>query len=79
MLNSQDHGNSRFSKVIKTEPLTGAFQRRPFFIIIYFNFKWVFARWQWYYNKTQHTNNTLILIHDLPIFMSNIYGNSGKV
>jgi hypothetical protein len=25
-------------------------------IIIYFNFKWVFTRWQWYYNKTQHTN-----------------------
>jgi hypothetical protein len=20
--------------------------------------KWVFNRWQWYYNKTQHTNNT---------------------
>jgi hypothetical protein len=28
------------------------------FIIIYFNCKWVFTRWQWYYNKTQHTNNT---------------------
>jgi hypothetical protein len=27
-------------------------------IIIYFNCKWVFTRWQWYYNKTQHTNNT---------------------
>jgi hypothetical protein len=27
-------------------------------IIIYFNCKYVFTRWQWYYNKTQHTNNT---------------------
>jgi hypothetical protein len=26
--------------------------------IISFNCKWVFTRWQWYYNKTQHTNNT---------------------
>jgi hypothetical protein len=24
-------------------------------IIIYLNCKWVFTRWQWYYNKTQHT------------------------
>jgi hypothetical protein len=23
-------------------------------IIIYFNCKWAFNRWQWYYNKTQH-------------------------
>jgi hypothetical protein len=29
-------------------------------IIIYFNCKWVFIRWQWYYNKTQQTNNTTI-------------------
>jgi hypothetical protein len=27
---------------------------------IYFNCKWVFTRWQWYYNKTQHTNNKTI-------------------
>jgi hypothetical protein len=27
-------------------------------IIIYLNYKWVFTRWQCYYNKTQHTNNT---------------------
>jgi hypothetical protein len=27
-------------------------------IIIYFNFKLGFIPWQWYYNKTQHTNNT---------------------
>jgi hypothetical protein len=26
-------------------------------IIIYFYCKLVFTRWQWYYNKTQHTNN----------------------
>jgi hypothetical protein len=26
--------------------------------IFIFNCKWVFTRWQWYYNKTQHTNNT---------------------
>jgi hypothetical protein len=25
---------------------------------IYFNCKWVFTWWQWYYSKTQHTNNT---------------------
>jgi hypothetical protein len=25
---------------------------------IYFNCKWVFTLWKWYYNKTQHTNNT---------------------
>jgi hypothetical protein len=24
-------------------------------IITYFNCKWGFTRWQWYYNKTQHT------------------------
>jgi hypothetical protein len=24
-------------------------------IIIYLNCKWVFTRWQWYYNKTHHT------------------------
>jgi hypothetical protein len=23
----------------------------------YLNCRWVFARWQWYYSKTQHTNN----------------------
>jgi hypothetical protein len=28
-----------------------------FFIIIYLNCKWVFTRWQWYYNKTQHTTH----------------------
>jgi hypothetical protein len=27
-------------------------------IFIYFNCKWSFTRWQCYYNKTQHTNNT---------------------
>jgi hypothetical protein len=27
-------------------------------IIIYLNCKWVSTRWHWYYNKTQHTNNT---------------------
>jgi amino acid permease len=27
-------------------------------IIIYFKCKWVFTLWRWYYNKTQHTNNT---------------------
>jgi hypothetical protein len=31
-----------------------------FIISIYFNCKCVFSRWQWYYNKTQHTNNTTI-------------------
>jgi hypothetical protein len=25
------------------------------YIVIYFSCKWIFARWQWYYNKTQHT------------------------
>jgi hypothetical protein len=25
-------------------------------LFIYVNCKWVFIRWQWYYNKTQHTN-----------------------
>jgi hypothetical protein len=30
-----------------------------FFIsFIYLNWKCVFTGWQWYYNKTQHTNNT---------------------
>jgi hypothetical protein len=33
------------------------YQTKFFFIIIYFNCKWVFTRWKWYYNKTQHTNN----------------------
>jgi hypothetical protein len=28
------------------------------FLIIYFNCKLIFARCQWHYNKTQHTNNT---------------------
>jgi hypothetical protein len=28
------------------------------YLFIYFICKWVFTRWQWYYNKTQHTNNT---------------------
>jgi hypothetical protein len=27
-------------------------------IIIYLKWKWVFTLWQWYHNKTQHTNNT---------------------
>jgi hypothetical protein len=27
-------------------------------IIIYFNCKCVFTRWKWYYDKTQHANNT---------------------
>jgi hypothetical protein len=27
-------------------------------IIIHLNCKLVFTRWQWYYNKTQHINNT---------------------
>jgi hypothetical protein len=27
-------------------------------VIIYLNCKCVFIRWHWYYNKTQHTNNT---------------------
>jgi hypothetical protein len=27
-------------------------------ISIYLNCKWDFPRWQWYYNRTQHTNNT---------------------
>jgi hypothetical protein len=26
------------------------------YLFIYLNCKWVFTRWQWYYNKTQHTN-----------------------
>jgi hypothetical protein len=31
----------------------------PFvFYYYYLNCKWVFNLWQWYYNKTQHTNNT---------------------
>jgi hypothetical protein len=30
-----------------------------FIIIILFNCKWVFTQWQWYYSKTEHTNNTL--------------------
>lgn len=30
------------------------------FIIIYFNCKRGFTRWQWCYNKIQHTNNTMI-------------------
>jgi uncharacterized protein YxeA len=25
-------------------------------IFIYLKCKWVFTRWQWYYNKTHHTN-----------------------
>jgi hypothetical protein len=29
-----------------------------FAVYLYFNCKWVFTRWQCYYNKTQHTNNT---------------------
>jgi hypothetical protein len=61
------------------------------FITIYFNCKWVFNRWQWYYNKAQHTNNTTIkrntehktihtinTIHRMKIQQSqlnNIYGN----
>jgi hypothetical protein len=28
------------------------------YFIYYLNYKGVFTRWQWYYNKTQHTNNT---------------------
>jgi hypothetical protein len=27
-------------------------------LFIYLNRKWVFTRWQWYYNKTQHTKHT---------------------
>jgi hypothetical protein len=27
-------------------------------IIIILNLKWIFTQWQWYCNKTQHTNNT---------------------
>jgi hypothetical protein len=39
---------------------TGETLIRPAYVLffIYFNCKWVFTRWQWYYNKTQHTNNT---------------------
>jgi hypothetical protein len=36
----------------------GAYCNSLTFIYIYFNCKWVFTLWQWYYNKTQHTNNT---------------------
>jgi hypothetical protein len=33
--------------------------RKSFILLfIYLNCKWVFTRWQWYYNKKQHTNNT---------------------
>jgi hypothetical protein len=28
-------------------------------VYIYFNCKWVFTRWQWYYNKTQHTSHKI--------------------
>jgi hypothetical protein len=39
--------------------LAGVFSQITIIIvIIYFNCKWVFTRWQWYYNKAQHTNNT---------------------
>jgi hypothetical protein len=31
---------------------------RYYYCYYYLNCKWVFTRWQWYYNKTQHTNNT---------------------
>jgi ABC-type nickel/cobalt efflux system permease component RcnA len=27
--------------------------------IIILNCKWVFTRWQWYYNKTQHTSHKI--------------------
>jgi hypothetical protein len=27
-------------------------------IIIYFSCKWILTQWQWYCNKTQHTNNS---------------------
>jgi glucan phosphoethanolaminetransferase (alkaline phosphatase superfamily) len=48
---------------IKLELMSAFLQNRVMFIIIiiiiiYFNCKWVFTRWQWYYNETQHTNNT---------------------
>jgi hypothetical protein len=29
-----------------------------YYFIIYLNCKWGFTRWQWYYNKAQHTSNT---------------------
>jgi hypothetical protein len=29
-----------------------------YYYYYYLNCKWVFTRWQWYYNKTQHKNNT---------------------
>jgi hypothetical protein len=38
--------------------LFNAFLNTYMIFDIYFNCKWVFTRWQWYYNKTQHTNNT---------------------
>jgi hypothetical protein len=34
------------------------FAQNTFLIIVYFNCKWIFTWWQWYYNKTLHTNNT---------------------
>jgi hypothetical protein len=36
--------------------LRGDYEEFNFFI--YLNCRMVFAWWQWYYNKTQHTNNT---------------------
>jgi hypothetical protein len=41
------------------------------FIIIYFNCKWIFIWWQWYYNKTQHTNNTPRSKHSTQNYTNN--------
>jgi hypothetical protein len=44
--------------IIQLRNVAGTRSRVFAVVIVYLNCKWVFTRWQWYYNKTQHTNNT---------------------
>jgi hypothetical protein len=47
------------TKEMKPHTIGEILIRPAYFLFpIYFNCKWVFTCWQWYYIKTQHTNNT---------------------
>jgi hypothetical protein len=61
----QSHDTSRQSRSVSVPRRISAFvfykaTLMLHIYIIYLNCKWVLTRWHWYYNKTQHTNNTTL-------------------
>jgi hypothetical protein len=58
---SSSHWRSEATRVTSFVEVPTWVSHPQFIIIIilfYLNYKWVFTRWQWYYNKIQHTDNT---------------------